>query len=175
MQLFISTIDSPLVLTAVGATVAVAAWTDWRSWRIPNALVSASMTAALMLALFAPGSVGLGRCLLGGLTGLALFMPLYMLKGMAAGDVKLMAAIGMYVGPAMVTDIAILSCLIGGAWAMVLMDLRSGAGPASWLALQWKTRQRTDDREAVDSHSGMIPYGVVIAGGTMASIALTWR
>lgn len=175
MQLFISTIHSPLVLAALSATVAVAAWTDWRSWRIPNALVAASMAAALMLALFAPGSVGIGPCLLGGLTGFALFMPLYLLKGMAAGDVKLMVAIGMYVGAAMVLDIAILSCLIGGAWALVLMDLRSGVGPASWLALQWKARQHAGNDATRESHSGMIPYGVVIAGGTMASIALTWR
>jgi prepilin peptidase CpaA len=172
MQLFNTAIDSPWVLAAVVITVTVAAWTDWHSWRIPNVLVAASMTASMMLALFEPESIGIRSCLLGGMTGLAVFMPLYVLKGMAAGDVKLLGVVGLYVGPAMVIDIAILSCLIGGVWALVLIDLRSGFGPVSWLVLRYKTSRCARQTVSAKSQSEIIPYGVVIAAGTLSSIAL---
>ena len=43
--------------------------------------------------------------LVGGLVGGMVFLPLYLLRGMAAGDVKLMAVIGLYAGAALTLDI----------------------------------------------------------------------
>ncbi|MFM8466021.1 MAG: prepilin peptidase, partial [Oxalobacteraceae bacterium] len=77
-------------------TVLWAAWVDLRQWRIPNRLLAPSAAAALMLSAFMPGGQGLAASLLGGLVGLMVFMPLYLLKGMAAGDVKLMGVVGLY-------------------------------------------------------------------------------
>ena len=163
-------------LVALAMTVAVAGWTDWTSWRIPNRLTAGSAAAAVMLAAFAPDGIGLRECLIGAAVGFSVFLPLYLVKGMAAGDVKLMAVIGMYVGPWEVIDIALLTCLIGGAWALVAVALKKDAGLLPWLVLQWQARtshrasQR--DRGGVQPRSDkqMIPYGVVIALGTFASL-----
>ncbi len=55
---------------------------------------------------------------LGWLTGLLLFLPFYMLRGMAAGDVKLMAAVGAWLGSGMALRIALATFVLGafGAW-----------------------------------------------------------
>lgn len=182
MTLFAQAIDSPALLVALIATVLVAAWTDWHNWRIPNALVAGSMAAALMLAVFGQGGTGFGDCLLGGIVGFSLFMPLYLLKGMAAGDVKLMAAIGMHVGPLMVIDIVLMTCLVGGAWAIVLMDLRRGTGPLSFLMAHLRSMTASaggggveSDRETLPGRDrlSMIPYGVVIALGTLVVVTIS--
>ncbi len=163
-------------LVALAITVSIAAWTDWTSWRIPNWLVASSAAAALMLAAFAPDGIGFRECLYGAAVGFGVFLPLYLVKGMAAGDVKLMAVIGMYTGPWVAIDIALLTCLIGGAWALVVMALNREASLLSWLVLQWQVRTVRCDRQqgpaSVPAKAGrqMIPYGVVIALGTFAAL-----
>ena len=42
---------------------------------------------------------GLGWSLVGTIVGLALLLPLYAIGGMGAGDVKLLAGVGAWVGP----------------------------------------------------------------------------
>lgn len=184
MLLFSQSISSPWIVAFVSMTVLIAAWTDWRNWRIPNALVAGSMAAALMHAAFGNGGIGIAECIAGGLLGLGMFLPLYLLKGMAAGDVKLMAAIGMHVGPLMTIDIALATCLVGGAWALVLLDLKKGTGPMSWLVFQLrsvtKPSQGPGTAHSSPGNTGrdrlaMIPYGVVIAIGTLGVIGLAQR
>jgi prepilin peptidase CpaA len=162
-------------LAVLAITVLIAAWTDWTAWRIPNWLVTGSAAASLMLAAFAPEGIGLRACVVGGLVGFVLFLPLYLLKGMAAGDVKLMTVIGMASGPWVVVDIALLTCLIGGAWALVAMALKREAGLLHWLTVHWRARRSRHTEQTAKTVSAahgpqMIPYGVVIALGTFAAL-----
>ena len=166
-------------LVALVITVAIAAWTDWTMWRIPNWLVAGSAAAAGMLAVFAPDGIGVAKWVLGGVVGFSLFMPLYLVRGMAAGDVKLMAVIGMHVGPWVVIDIALLTCLIGGAWAMLVIASKKELGLLTWLLLQWRSRvmhrnatqaTATPAGRPAKSSGQMIPYGVVIALGTIVTL-----
>lgn len=134
--------------------VCQAAATDLAWRRIPNVLVLAGLLLALALHWRQGGSGALlGQALAGGAVGLLLFLPLYALGGMAAGDVKLMAMAGSFVGPAQALQLCVLSALAGGLLAL------------AWLALaRW--------RGAVGE--GM-PYAVAIAVGTIATIALAHR
>lgn len=169
---------SPVSAAALLATAWAAAGFDWRFWRIPNALLAASAAAALMLALFTPVSPGLAYCLLGGLAGLALLLPFYLAGGMGAGDVKLLAVIGLYTGWVTVIEIALVGALIGGLWSIVLLYLRSPAG--AWIALQRRRVSEGCGRSGAGralaplmskNSRGTLPYGVVIAIGTTAVIA----
>lgn len=176
MYLLSSVTVSTSSAIALLVTVALAAWTDLTSWRIPNQLIAGSAAAALMLAGFAVDGIGFSKCLQGGVIGFSVFMPLYFVKGMAAGDVKLMSVIGMYVGPLLVIDIALLVCLIGGAWALVVMAVKKETGLLPWMLLQWRSRtgkwvNPKKEWNAPEKSSGqMIPYGVVIALGTVAAM-----
>ena len=122
MHLLANEIPANSLLAGLLLTVMAAAWTDFQTWRIPNRLLAPSAAAALMLSAFVPGAQGLYLSLLGAAVGLLIFMPLYLLKGMAAGDVKLMTVIGLYAGPQLTLDIALVSALIGGMWVVILFN-----------------------------------------------------
>lgn len=122
MHLVANGLPQSSIVVALVLTVMAAAWTDYREWRIPNALLAPSAAAALMLSTFAPGGQGLMQALMGAVAGLLIFMPLYLLKGMGAGDIKLMTVIGLYAGLDLALDIALLTALIDGLWAIVLFN-----------------------------------------------------
>lgn len=156
----------------------LAAWHDWFQWRIPNRLLAAGCAAALMLAAFAPGSPGLAHSLAGGLLGFALIWPFYWMGGMAAGDVKLMATLGLFAGTAAVIEIALISFLIGGVWSVILLLNRTTTGAlvrARIRSMPWpklNVPQRAALPTAYVTSRGVIPYGVVIAMGVIVSIML---
>src|SRR5215471_12693389 len=85
-------------LALLAALLGVAVLTDLRSHRVPNLLNLAGLIAGLALQTYTAGLHGLGDGLLGACVGLACFAPLYLLKGMGAGDVKLLAAVGAVLG-----------------------------------------------------------------------------
>jgi prepilin peptidase CpaA len=87
---------------------------DLRSARIPNALTAPLAAMGLAMQAAVGGWAGLGHGLLGLLAGLVCLLPFYVLRGMAAGDVKLMAAAGAWLG-APLTVIAVLGTLLAGA------------------------------------------------------------
>jgi prepilin peptidase CpaA len=113
---------SEIVVTAV---VLIACVTDLRSRRIPNLL---TFGAALAGILFALATSGLAGGLVGGagwLVGLSVFLPVFLLGGMGAGDVKLMAALGAWLGPHEVLWVALYGAIAGGIFA-VGVALRPG-------------------------------------------------
>ena len=124
----------------------------WR--RIPNVLVLAGLLLALGLhwrlggaaALLAQGLAGAG-------VGLLLFLPLYALGGMAAGDVKLAAMAGSFVGPWQALQLSLLSATAGGVLALLCLQMARRRGGKA---------------------DGM-PYAVAIAAGTMATLAWAHR
>ena len=77
----------------------VACVTDLRSRRIPNVLTFGASGAALVFWTWTAGLSGLGLEPGGWMVGCALFLPWFVLGGMGAGDVKLLAALGAWLGP----------------------------------------------------------------------------
>lgn len=124
-----------LGLVALVLLVLTALVFDLRQRRIPNTLVLLVLGAGLLINLIGPqtwssgsgllstypGALGVKGALLGALTGLAVFLPLYLLRAMGAGDVKLMAGIGSFVGPATAIDVALFILVTGGVLAVVRM------------------------------------------------------
>jgi prepilin peptidase CpaA len=124
-----------LGLTALALLVLAAVVFDLRQRRIPNTLVLLALGAGLLINLIGPqivlsgsglitpypGALGVKGALLGALTGLAVFLPFYLLRAMGAGDVKLMAGIGSYIGPAAAIDVALFILVTGGVMAAVRM------------------------------------------------------
>ncbi|MGZ3183280.1 MAG: A24 family peptidase [Telluria sp.] len=104
--------------------------------RIPNPYLAAGFACAALLQLAAHGLPGLLDGLGGALVGLGLLLPLYLVRGMGAGDVKLMAAAGAFLGPALALRACLASVFAGGAAALVLFMIyrdskaRFAYGPA---------------------------------------------
>lgn len=160
-------------------TVTLAGAADLATRKIPNRLVVGGLCAALGLRLLGPHWPL--AWLAGALTGLLLFLPLYLLRGMAAGDVKLMAMVGSFTGPSVALQIALLACAVGGLMglAMVLYHgrLRCALGNLRALASAWLRRAigTLTERPALPAgaSAGDMPYGLAIAVGTL--LVLVWR
>ena len=152
-----------------------AAWYDWFYWRIPNSIVAAGATAALMLSLFTVNGIGFFSCVMGGLTGFCMLLPFYLLKGVAAGDVKLLSVVGMFTGPVLGFETALLSFLLGGVWAIGMLYLQSNSAQLlkqsfrfSQLSnISWSLPERAPAPVMHRTSRGSIPYGVVISMASM--------
>jgi prepilin peptidase CpaA len=107
-------IGGALVVSGVGA-----AW-DLVTYKIPNKLTYTAMVIGLIAQVCILGRSGLWMGPAGLLLGGAIFLLLYVLRAMGAGDVKLMAALGAFVGPRAVVEIALYSAIAGGVMALGL-------------------------------------------------------
>jgi prepilin peptidase CpaA len=159
--------------------VVLAAVNDLLTRRIPNLLLLAGALGALALHLFspAPASALLGACA-GAATGLLVFLPLYCLRGMAAGDVKLMTAAGFFSSPPEMLQLALLTVCAGGvmALAVVVASGRLRAAATNVFSLVRPLWRRMVGMPLVAEPMagpsvGSIPYGLAIATGTLLLIA----
>lgn len=164
-----------LVLVTVLVTVLITTVVfDLRSSRIPNWLTFPAMGFALAGHAWFGGMNGALFSLAGLATGLGLFFLIYLVGGIGAGDVKLMAAIGGFVGVYGVLSCGWLAIIVGGVYAIAAMCYEWGlaatgqrfvyaacgvvlAGGTGWMKefqLPFKLR-----------------YGLAIAGGTLLFLA----
>ena len=101
-------------------TVIAACVSDVSTSRIPNVLTFAAAALALVFHASAPGGLGFTHAGLGLIVGLAVFFPLFALGAMGAGDVKLMAAIGAWIGWKSMVFVALYGSVAGGVLALVV-------------------------------------------------------
>ena len=64
------------------------------------------------------GLPGIGQAVAGCLVGCGLFLPFFVLGGMGAGDVKLLAALGAWLGPSTIVFVALYGAVAGGVMAV---------------------------------------------------------
>lgn len=110
-----------IVSLATVVVAALAAWTDVTTRRVPNLLTFGAAALALAFHAYDGGVSGLGWACAGWLVGTAVFFPFFALGGMGAGDVKLVAALGAWLGPLGAVQIAIAAAIAGGVVAVVVM------------------------------------------------------
>jgi prepilin peptidase CpaA len=162
--------------------LAVAAVSDVRTGRIPNWLVFGGALYALAYnALYPvyPRDIGILFALGGLSVGLVAFLPGYLLRVLGAGDVKLMAMVGSFVGTWAAVEAVLASLITGGALAVAL-SLYSGRlplmlrnvvalfrGNVLTLAIAPGGLTVEGGRSA-----GRMPYGLAIALGTIGYLVL---
>ena len=157
---------------------AIACAIDLRTRRIPNALTFGAAAAALVFHFAAGGLSGLAIGSAGWLAGAAMLLVPYALGGMGAGDVKLLAAVGAWIGPSQVAVAALISSIAGGIVALVIA-LGCGYLKAAfrnvWLLLvHWRVMGvRPMDAVTLQGSKGpRLAYAVPIAIGTVVSLWL---
>lgn len=106
-----------LIATLVSFSACI---TDVRSRRIPNVLTFGAAAAALVFHLSTGQSTGLLKSVEGWLVGAAIFFLPFSLGGLGAGDVKLLAALGAWVGPTDALWIALYAGVTGGILALAV-------------------------------------------------------
>jgi prepilin peptidase CpaA len=156
---------------ALTALLAAAAWTDYRSRRIPNVLTLVGLAAALLLrAVVGPEAILDG--LVGALLAFVLTLPLLMLGVMGGGDAKLLIAIGAFMGPRHFLWAGVLIAIIGGMMAVVDAGRRGVLLPVLYncgqIMKHWATFGRHGANRSFASVGALtIPYGIAIAAGAL--------
>src|SRR5262249_24851498 len=107
--------------TGAFAVAAAACWFDVRTRRIPNRLTLPAAAAGVIAATITQGGHGLVASAVGFFVGLAIFFPLFALRGLGGGDVKLMGALGAWLGTSLIFAVAFYTALAGGVLAIALI------------------------------------------------------
>lgn len=143
----------------------------WR--KIPNWLTGPSILVGLGFHTFMNHWTGLLFSLEGAALGLGLFLAMYLLGWMGAGDVKLYAAVGSFLGPVQTISAAIVIALVGGLLTLAILGFhlwRRQMGLRLWsyvpiMVLTQSVKQMTPAQGAAPK----VPYAVAIGLGTMVS------
>lgn len=163
---------------AVALVATIAAATDLAARRIPNLLTFGAAAVGLLFHTVEGGLTGFGWAAAGWLVGAAVFFPFFALGGMGAGDVKLVAALGAWLGPLGAVQVAIAAALAGGLVAIVVMlrarYLRTALQNLRLLFLHWGVNGMSPLPElTLASGTGpRLAYAVPILLGTLGVLWL---
>lgn len=166
----------PTTHLAVLAVALVATVCDLKTRRIPNGLTLGAAVVALSMHSVVNGWPGLAFAVSGWAIGLALFFPVFVLGGMGAGDVKLLAAMGAWLGPWGVLWAALYTALAGGLLALMVSLARGYTGTAfrnlrNLLGSWFLVGVRPIEGHTLNSSPGpRLPYALPIAVGAIAAL-----
>jgi prepilin peptidase CpaA len=160
------------------ALLAAAAVCDYRTYRIPNLITGGGIVFALVYNGAVPPEMHADWTWApaGMLLGFGAMLPMYAIRTMGAGDVKLMAMVGAFLGVSG-TACALLFCMITGGLAAiafasknrVMGRMLANAGGAL-RAMFWSSVVNGDPRlhHGTTQSVGKLAYGISIAVGTTA-------
>jgi prepilin peptidase CpaA len=166
-----------VVAHAVAVAVALAGCiADLRTRRVPNALTFGAALAAAAYFLVTGGIAGLGQAVGGWAVGLLLFLPLFALGGLGGGDVKLLAALGAWMGPTAALWVGLWAAVAGGPLALIVAVsagyLRKAFSNVWSLLLFWRISGLRPHPTLNLSNAGAprLPYAVPIAVGLLVTL-----
>jgi prepilin peptidase CpaA len=148
------------MLVSLCALLATAVRSDLLAHRIPNAFTGLGLAAGLVLQSTLSGWSGVRTGLSGAALGGAVFLPLYFLRAMGAGDVKLAGAAGSFLGPAGALVGAVLSLVAGAFCALI------------WVLVGRRRVVRDPEApSARELRKQKFPYALAIAIGMLTAAA----
>lgn len=179
-----------LALVPLAGLLLVIAVQDIRSHRISNKLVLTGVVLGIVLNGLLPEGWGFNSVIPGGLgwlaalqglgVGMAVLLPLYWLRAMGAGDVKLMAMVGAFLGPNDVLGVLLATFVAGGVMALAVVFWSKQVGSLlqniKLMLLGGVVRMSAGQLPLMDDlpvSVGKLPYAVAIAVGTFGY--LTWQ
>jgi len=160
----------------VALILIVAAWIDGKELRVPNWITFPMILSGLVYCGVTNGWIGLGEGLWGMTVGLLTLLPLYAVGGMGAGDVKLMAGIGAWLGATVTWYAFCVSVIVGAVMAVIMVLYRR-----SWekhynnflmIVMEFITIKKPDQLYAIAAERKpnmlLLPYGIPICIGSIA-------
>lgn len=159
--------------------ILLASWIDFRQRRVPNWLNLALIVVGFIVQAIYFGTAGVSTATLGMLAGFGLLIVPWLMHGMGAGDVKLMAAIGVWIGPLLTFYSFALGALLGGIAAGIMIlstgRLRMACANMGLILVKCTSRQNVfsefGSAKSFGTTSQLLPYGVPLTGGTLIVLA----
>jgi prepilin peptidase CpaA len=149
---------------------------DLHDRRIPNYLTFGSAIVAVGYHLVTAGWSGLGTATAGWALGIALFLPFFLLRGMGGGDVKLLAALGAWVGPLTLLSLTFYTAIAGGGMALIVIVRRRHLAASLrnfWLLMcHWRVVgiKPLAELSLENKNAPRLAYGLPIAAGALITI-----
>lgn len=163
-----------LILVVV---LAVATVTDCKNHRIPNLLLFPALSLALILHTMSGGADGLMTAGGGLFVGLTMFLPLYAVRGMGAGDVKLLGVVGCFLGPWGAVVAGMATMMAGAVFSIIFITWQCVRPVLESQATRVLSRANTGAQLLTGSPSlgarspvTKIPYAPAIAAGSFAAL-----
>lgn len=153
----------------------VAAYIDGKELRVPNWITFPMVLSGLIYSTWVGGLEGLGAGLLGMTVGLLTLLPLYAVGGMGAGDVKLMAGIGAWLGAAVTWNAFVATVVVGAIMAVVMVLSRKAwdqhYGQFLLIASEWMSVKNPKKLAEIAAERKprmlLLPYGIPICVGSI--------
>jgi prepilin peptidase CpaA len=163
----------------VGLIIAsLACVTDLRTRRIPNVLTFGAALAGFLYQFVSGGIDALCHAALGWLVGALIFILPFALRGLGGGDVKLLAALGAWLGPVDVVWLALYTGVAGGVLAVVVSArygyLRTAIQNVKLLLTHWRVAgiEAVPSITLENSAGPKLAYAFPILTGMVATIWL---
>jgi prepilin peptidase CpaA len=166
----------------VGAGVLVAAVTDLWKFKVHNLLTLPLLLTGLLYHGWVDGLPGLGASVLGAAFGFLVLFLFYLMGGIGGGDVKLMAAVGAWLGLPLTFYVFIVSSLAAGVYAVVLI-VAHGHWRRTWLNVRIAWYRLTalgrqlggEDRveaevKSAERRKNCIPFAAMMAIGLFGTL-----
>lgn len=172
--------EMPPAHLVLATLVCIAAVIDWRTMRVPNWLTLGTFACGIAFGILHPApDNNLWRALAGALAGLACTVPFYTLRVMGAGDAKLMAGVGAFLGFPGVLGAVVYTFIAGGVlaiafavWRGTLKRVAANSMHATRdLAYAAMAGLRGTVALPQGASAGKLPYGLAICVGTLAWLA----
>lgn len=162
-----------------------ASWVDGREKRVPNWLNATLLVAGVLVQCLHPQGAGLWAALGGAALGFAVLIVPWMMHGMGAGDVKLMAAIGAWFGPSLTLWAFVAGALYGAVIAAIMIiasgRLRQAVANLNTIMVkmstpgQWFTE--FGGAKTFGATSQLLPYGIPLTLGAitiLTGVTFNW-
>jgi prepilin peptidase CpaA len=163
----------------VSIVLIVAAIIDGKILKVPNWLTFPFIVSGWVYCGIAGGFSGLGYSLLGTFVGMMLLLVLRNVGGMGAGDVKLLAGVGAWLGTIITLYVFAATAIVGGIMAAIMI-YRSGnyikhLAMAHQIIHEWKTVRKPSALAAIARERKptmyLLPYGIPMAIGAVIYFA----
>lgn len=157
----------------------VAAVTDAGKYRISNLLTGPLLISGLIYHALSLEGIGLVSSLLGVSIGFIPMIFFYLSGGVGAGDVKLMAALGAWLGPMVIIQVFVASWLAAGVYAISVMLWNAVAPGRERIRYHVPALPTHGSGERLaqlivqpDRRRRLIPFGVMILSGVVVAATL---
>jgi prepilin peptidase CpaA len=178
MNANLSMLHLPWIL-AIILTI-IAGMGDLRTRKIRNVLTVPALLCGIVTNTLLSGWHGFALSLEGAGVGLGLLLPVVLLRGLGAGDWKLMGALGAFVGPRMTFTILMVSVCLAAGWGVVEM-IRQRRVKSTLLNL-WELVHgfvvfglQPNPNISIDAPPLIkLPFGAVTAVATALALSAAW-
>jgi len=156
--------------------IVCAVFVDMRERRIPNKLILVGLLCGVLFVGLQFGDISITDRIGGFFLGIALLFIPFAMRGIGAGDVKLLGLVGLYVGIKTIVSISLISFVVGGGIALIILAIHRLKKFKSLSTVYVSFLNSFMTKKLLLSEEGKLtlPFSIPIAIGTLLVVICKW-